>query len=296
MLDLNKPMPPLNWLTTFATAARLLNFTAAAKSLNMTQSAVSQQIRLLEDHLGQPLFHRQHKKITLTNTGMAYLPSVQEAFELIQRSTHDIFSPTHHGILTVQVNTAFLLLWLTPRIREFNQHYPDITLRLISMNWDNDRLGMSTDLIISHGRGIWHNVTINPLLKPRLRPFCSPEIATQLKNKSQLNDFALIDIIGNHQQWDDWFKACSLKKSSSQIKHQVDTAATAVPLAIRGIGICLSYDELVTDQVRIGNLVAPFDDTIDTVDNYYLIHNIALPLSKTAEVFRDWLLTKLSEA
>ena len=293
MLNIDEPLPPLNWLKTFATAAQTLNFTAAAKSLNMTQSAVSQQIRLLEDHLQQPLFHREHKKLTLTNTGMAYLPAVLEALELIQRSTHDIFSPVKYGTLTLQVNTAFLLLWLTPRIKEFTELYPDITLRFMSINWDNDRLGMSTDLIISHGRGAWHNVEMHHLLTPQLRPFCSAEVAKQLLDGATLNDFALIDVIGNHQQWNDWLKATGNKTSNKHIKHQVDTAAASVQLAVQSVGVCLAYDELVAKEVSNGSLVAPFDDYIETVDNYYLIHNIDRPLSKTATVFKDWLLATL---
>jgi LysR family glycine cleavage system transcriptional activator len=293
MLNIDEPLPPLNWLKTFATAAQALNFTTAAKSLNMTQSAVSQQIRLLEDHLQQPLFHREHKKLTLTNTGMAYLPAVQEALELIQRSTHDIFSPVKYGTLTLQVNTAFLLLWLAPRIQEFTQLYPDITLRFMSINWDNDRLGMSTDLIISHGRGAWHNVEMHQLLTPKLRPFCSPDTALQIRNGATLDNFALIDIMGNHQQWNDWLKTADSKMPSKPIKHQVDTAAAAVQLAIQSVGICLAYDELVTKEVSTGSLVAPFEGYVETVDNYYLIHNVDRPLSKTATVFKGWLLAAL---
>ena len=293
MLNIDEPLPPLNWLKTFATAAEVLNFTAAAKSLNMTQSAVSQQIRLLEDHLQQPLFHREHKKLTLTNTGMAYLPAVQEALELIQRSTRDIFSPVKYGTLTLQVNTAFLLLWLAPRVKEFTQLYPDITLRFISINWDNDRLGMSTDLIISHGRGAWHNVEMHQLLTPKLRPFCSPEIAKQIKNGATLDDFALIDVIGNHQQWNDWLKATGNIAPNKHVKHQVDTAAASVQLAIQSVGVCLAYDELAAKEVSDGSLVAPFDEYVETVDNYYLIHNTDRPLSKTATVFKDWLLGTL---
>ena len=152
---------------------------------------------------------------------------------------------------------------------------------------------MSTDLIISHGRGAWHNVEMHPLLTPKLRPFCSPQIAQQIRNESALNDFALIDIIGNHQQWNDWLKAADNKTSNRSIRHQVDTAAAAVQLATRSVGICLAYDELVAKEVNNGSLVAPFDDSVETVDNYYLIHNIDRPLSKTATVFKDWLLDAL---
>jgi LysR family glycine cleavage system transcriptional activator len=287
-------LPPLNWLKTFVAAAKLLNFTSAAKELNMTQSAVSQQIKLLEDHLGQALFHRQHKKLTLTNTGMAYLPTVQEALEAIQRSTQDLFTPLRYGILTIQVNTAFLLLWLTPRIAEFMRLYPDITLRIMSINWNTDRLAMSNDLIIDHGRGSWRSMAVHRLLTPKLRPFCSPEINQKLRNGMDLSDFSLIDILGNQQQWAAWLKDAGLTISSGSIRHQVDTMATAAQLARLSVGVFLSYDELLADDIRNGTLIAPFDRYVDTVDSYYLTHDNDKPLSKTAELFKNWLLSSLS--
>jgi LysR family glycine cleavage system transcriptional activator len=286
-------LPPLNWLKTFVVAAQLLNFTSAAKDLNMTQSAVSQQIKLLESHLGQALFHRQHKKLTLTNTGMAYLPTVLQALEAIQRSTQDLFTPLKYGILTIQVNTAFLLLWLTPRIADFMCLYPDITLRIMSINWNTDRLAMSNDLIIDHGRGAWRNREVHRLLTPKLRPFCSPEIKQKLHNGMDLGDFSLIDIIGNQQQWGDWLKETGLVIPSRSIRHQVDTMATAAQLARLGVGMFLSYDELLEDDIRNGALIAPFDRYIDTVDSYYLTHDNDKPLSKTAELFKNWLLSLL---
>ena len=288
-------LPPLNWLKTFVAAARLLNFTAAAKELNMTQSAVSQQIKLLESHLGQALFHRQHKKLTLTNTGMAYLPTVQQALDAIQRSTQDLFTPLKYGILTIQVNTAFLLLWLTPRIAEFIRLYPDITLRIMSINWDADRLSMSNDLIIDHGRGAWPKMQVHRLLTPKLRPFCSPDIKQKLHNGMDLSDFSLIEILGNQQRWDAWLKETGLVISPRSMRHQVDTMATAAQLARLGVGLFLSYDELVAEDVHNGTLTAPFDKYVDTVDSYYLTHDDNKPLSKTADLFKNWLLDSLGE-
>jgi LysR family glycine cleavage system transcriptional activator len=288
-------LPPLNWLKTFVVAARLLNFTSAAKDLNMTQSAVSQQIKLLEDHLGQALFHREHKKITLTNTGMAYQPTVQEGLEAIQRSTQDLFTPLKYGILTIQVNTAFLLLWLTPRIAEFIRLYPDITLRIMSINWDADRLTMSNDLVIDHGIGSWRNMDAYRLLTPKLRPFCSPEMKENLNNGMDLSNFSLIEILGNQQQWSAWLKETGLAISPHAIRHEVDTMATAAQLARSGVGIFLSYDELLVEDVRNGTLAAPFDRYVDTVDSYYLAHDSNKPLSKTAELFKNWVLGRLGE-
>lgn len=296
MQNKQAPLPPLNWLKTFASAARLLNFTAAADELNMTQSAVSQQVRLLEDHLGRQLFNRQHKKLTLTNSGMAYLPAVQEALELVQRATHDIFSPLKYGVLTLQVNTAFLLLWLTPRLPEFNRLNPGIELRLSSINWDNDYSGMSTDLTIRHGRGDWTDHSALCLVNPRLRPFGTPEIAAQIQQPKDLQQVSLIDVLGNHQQWNDWLSSVGFKGESaiSGVRHQVDTAAAAVSLTKHGGGVCLGYDELLDLEVSAGHLVPLFSNYVDTVDSYYLSYNQNRPLSQAAQLFKSWLCTQLS--
>ena len=292
MQNHQQPLPPLNWLKTFATAARLLNFTAAAKELNMTQSAVSQQIRLLEENLGQPLFIRDHKKLSLSNSGMAYLPSVQEALQLVQRATHDIFSPLKYGVLNLQVNIAFLMLWLAPRLPEFTKQYPGVTLRLSSTNWNTESIGLSADLTIGHGKGHWPNMHSECLITPKLRPFCSPRLASQLHSIDDLQQLPLIDILGNHQQWEDWFKVTNLNAAPRiPVSHQVDTAAAAVALAVNDGGVLLSYDELLADDLARGQLVAPFDVYVDTVDSYFLIYNKERPLSKAAELFKDWLKT-----
>lgn len=287
------PLPPLNWLKTFAAAARLLNFTAAANELNMTQSAVSQQVRLLEDKLGRQLFNRQHKKLTLTNSGMAYLPAVQEALELVQRATHDIFSPLKYGVLTLQVNTAFLLLWLTPRLPDFNRLHPGIELRLSSINWDNEYSGMSTDLTIRHGRGNWPDHSTYCLVTPKLRPFATPDLAATLNKPEDLLDIALIDVLGNHQQWDDWLHSAGVQANLSGIRHQVDTAAAAVSLAKYGGGVCLGYDELLSQEVADKQLIPVFSHYVDTVDSYYLGYNQNRPLTQAAQLFKDWLCGQL---
>jgi len=172
---------------------------------------------------------------------------------------------------------------------EFTTQYPDVTLRLINANWENEFTGMSTDLSIIQGRGKrsdWHS---HQLVTPRLRPFCSPEIGAKLKRVEDLSDVPLIDILGNHQNWEDWFAAAELMPDI-KLRHQVDTAATAVLMAEHHAGVCLSYDELVSNALDKGSLVAPFSIYADTVDAYYLVSNSSRPLSKATQVFQDWLL------
>ncbi|WP_027857588.1 LysR substrate-binding domain-containing protein [Marinobacterium jannaschii] len=288
-------LPPLNWLKTFEAAARLLNFSAAARELNMTQSAVSQQIRLLEDCLDQPLFNRLPRRLSLTNNGRAYLPVVQEALHHLQRGTADIFSPLKEGKLTIQANTAFVVLWLAPRLKRFSSLYPSISVQIVNANWDSEFTAMPADLAIRHGLGSWPGLSNHRLVKPRMRPFCSPRVAERLSTGSDLLHQPLIEIMGNHENWNDWFSSLGIEVIDRGIRHQVDSAAIAVNMAANDFGVCLSYDSLMEGMVREGKLIAPFDAYMQTVDSFYLSYRQEYPLAKSAAVFRDWLLEDMEQ-
>lgn len=280
-------LPPLNWLRTFEAAARLLNFTLAAQELNMTQSAVSQQIRLLEDYVGEPLFNRQPRKITLTKTGLAYLPVVQSSMHHLQRGTAEIFSPLKDSLLTLQVNTAYLLQCLTPRLHAFKAKYPSVRIQISHANWDSEFNNAPTELAIRHGIGNWPELHSHPLVSEKMYPYCTPDIAANLDTEV----LSLIDVLGNEKNWDDWMTANDHGwQSRNQTRHKVDSAAAAVSLAEHGFGVCLTYEALVADQLETGKLVEADSNYVETNDSFFLTYPKHTPLSKTAQVFRDWLL------
>ena len=287
-------LPQLNWLYTFEVAARRLSFTDAAQELNMTQSAVSQQIRLLEHQLDQQLFTRLARGIQLTDTGRAYLPVVQEAFQYLNRGTVEIFSPLKSGMLSLNVNTAFGVLWLAPRLSRFNKLYPQVNIRLLNTNWVSDFKSSTADLEIRHGTGDWDGFESHQLISPKLRPYCSPQIAALLKEPEKLADIPLLEVMGLHNGWDEWFKAANLPELKTIQRHQVDSAAISVSMAANGFGVCLSYDELADTSTLTQKLVAPFTTSIATTDSYYLTYQNNRPLSKAAAIFKDWLLADLN--
>lgn len=290
---LNK-LPPLNWLRTFEVAARELNFTVAARELNMTQSAVSQQVRLLEDYLNEPLFNRTARQVTLTKRGRAYLPVVQSALQVLQRGTSDIFSPLKGGSVTIEVNTAFSVYWLAPRLQFFTAQYPDLSLRVINANWDSEFSAGSAELSLRHGAGDWPELDFTRLITPKLRPYCSPQIAEQIRQPSDILQWPLLNVIGNLPDWQAWLAQYDLQPSSTRLMHKTDSAATAVSMAIGNCGLCLNYDEMVLPQVTAGQLVAPLDDYLVTTESYFLVHRKDRPLSKAAEVFKQWILMEIS--
>ncbi len=283
----------MNWLKTFEVAARLLNFSAAAREINMTQSAVSQQIRLLEDHLGEPLFNRKHRRVSLTNKGMSYLPVVQSAINGLRRSTADIFSPVSSGELVIEVNMAFGLGWLAPRLNNFCSRYPGLRLEIRHSNWDQDFDKEPVDLSIRHGRGSWPGQASRPLLTPRLKPYCAASLSKLVHDPMDLLSLPLIDILGNHQGWTDWFLKVGVDDSAA-LKHRVDSVAIAINMAQSGLGVFLGYEDLISTTSLRDKLHAPFDIWIDTVENYHLTYPEGRPLSSAAKAFIDWMMDELA--
>jgi LysR family glycine cleavage system transcriptional activator len=201
---MSNELPPLNWLRTFEVAARELNLIVAARELNMTQSAVSQQVRPLEDYLNKPLFIRTARQITLTKRGRAYLPVVQSALRELQRGTTNIFSPLKDDGVTIEVTTAFSILWLAPRLQFFIAQYPNLTLRVINANWDSEFAAGSDELSLRHGTGDWRELDFTRLITPKLRPYCSRQIAKQIRQPSNILQWPLLDVIANILGWRAW--------------------------------------------------------------------------------------------
>lgn len=285
----------MNWVRTFETAARLLNFSAAARELNMTQSAVSQQIKLLEHHLGDELFVRRHRKISLTNSGLAYYPVVQSTLTNLQRKTADIFSPIGEGRLVLQVNYAFSSLWLSNNLYKFCARYPGIRLQLLHLNWDRDFSDGSHDLSIMNGNGNWSGLNLEPLLKAEVMAFASPKIVKLISSPADLTSLPLIEVTGVSHSWQQWFEKMDIEIDEKNIIfHKVDTLLAATLMVESGLGVMLAHPDIFVKPCLEHKIEAPFNMRLATEDNYYLAFPEGKPLSKSATIFRDWLLKEIA--
>ncbi len=129
---------------------------------------------------------------------------------------------------------------------------------------------------------------------PRLRPYCSPQMAAEINQTADVLNWPLLNVIGNQQNWHAWLAQYGLQHEEQPLIHKMDSAATTVAMAVADCGICLSYDEIVAPQVAAGQLVAPLEDYVGSTESYYLTHRQDSPLSKAAKVFKDWLLEEVS--
>ena len=125
-----KKLPPLKSLQAFEVAARLNSFAKAADELNLTPSAISHQIRFLEERLGLILFHRVHKGVELTEIGEKYSAELITIFAALNKATDKILEDTKSNILTIHCVPSLAYQWLMPRLKKFNALNPEIDVRL----------------------------------------------------------------------------------------------------------------------------------------------------------------------
>ena len=284
-------LPTLNWLRTFESAARHMSFTTAAAELNLTQAAVSQQIKLLEHYLCQPLFQRMPRGLQLTAAGNAYLPKVKDALDRLGMATQEVFGQVKEQRVRVRVSGSFGL-WLMPRMTDFQQRFPHIELRISRVQWVPEVRVEDYDLEIRWGPGVWAEPEVIQLTYGQLQPTCAPALLQgdyPLDRLEHLQHHRLIHLAGTLSGWSDWFRAAGLPPEQLGSGDQIDSSDFCQMAAVAGMGIMLGLDFLTEDDVTKGNLARPFDLSIPSAENYYLIKPQREELSPAAQQFSTWL-------
>ncbi len=169
-------LPSLNALHTFEVAARHLNFQQAAEELDVTPTAVSHQIKVLEDHLGVSLFRRRPRPLVLTEAGQLLYPAVSRSLDAIEAELTRLTQVSESTTLTVSVVTEFAAKWLVPRLSEFQRTHPKIDLRLQTSNDVVDLHKQTVDLAIRYGKGNYPGLVVCKLMSDVFMPVCSPRL------------------------------------------------------------------------------------------------------------------------
>lgn len=253
-------LPPLKSLRVFEAAARHLSFTRAADELCVTQGAVSQQVKLLEDALGVPLFRRQNRELRLTAQGERYVLSVREALRLIGEATAALRGPQDQGRLTLSCLPSFAHKWLMPRLGRFLEAHPEISLRIHTGFDVVDLARDGIDCAIRHGQGGYDGCFSELLLTEELTPMCSPAIAAALKRPEDLAKQTLLRDFGT--EWQDWLAQAGIAKLKMRLGAEFLDSSMAMQAAIDGRGVILGHTVLARDDIAAGRLVTPFDTRV----------------------------------
>ena len=287
-------LPPLNWLRAFEASARALSFTAAAQELNMTQSAVSQQIKSLENAIGRPLFVRRVRGLELTDAARGYLPTVQAAFAMLEESTRVLTGRKEPDMLELHVNLSFAKFWLSPRLGRFMDQFPWVQLNVVTSIWPEERQSDSADVEIVFGQGKWESRVGKRLAQDSIFPVCSPEVGARIQRLDDLLRQRLFDLPGTLQSWDSWLEAYPAKSRVARpLVHRTSTWALSLEWAQNGLGVVLAHDTVANDLIRAGRLVRPLAFALPMKEAYYLIAPEGNQAHPAAQAFKTWLLQEM---
>ncbi len=287
--------PPLHWLRAFSASARHLSFTDAAQDLLITQSAVSKQVRLLEQALGQQLFIRRHRGLTLTEAGRNYLPIVERAFNTLEQGTRSFLGYSTGRNLHLKVNYSFAAFWLTDCLDEFMDLYPEVQMTVSTALWEQEFHEANAEIEIHFGREDMFREGAIRLQHEYLMPVCTPEIAARLQLPQDLAGERILDLTGISEAWDFWLSRSGVKGLTLDERHYFSTYVLALNLAQAGKGVSMGHTSLIERALARGELVAPFDLKVPGREGYFLIQNKGTAPTPYAARFVEWIREKLDE-
>ncbi|SPB17749.1 LysR family transcriptional regulator [Caballeronia novacaledonica] len=288
----------LKSIQAFEAAARLSSFALAAEELFVTPSAISHQIKLLEEQLSVRLFHRMHRTVILTDSGRHYAEEIGAAFARIEKATRDIGRVAKSDILTLHSTPSFATQWLMPRLARFSALHPDIDLRLNASNDAVDLTREAVDIDLRYGARRLQpaGTMVLDLPTETIVPLCSPVLLEgehPIRTVADLRHHTLIHSEGCLVGWRDFMRLHRKTPIDISRGPRFDRSFMAISAAADGGGVCLESLLLVQRELETGRLIAPFGFDGLKVNGYTL--NLLKSYADLPKVrsFQDWLFGEL---
>ena len=293
--------PPPAALRAFESAARHLSYTRAADELHITQSAISHQIRHIEEMWDLKLFSRQGRTLVLTEAGQALAPIVRDFVNRLRHKLEELKSGEDRVSLRVSLLQSFAFKWLVPRLGQFSQVCPHIN---VWISTTEDLIDLSVDEVdvgIRLGHGGWPGLYQVPILREYVFPVCSPRFLKRLKPPESPKDLLRYPLIyrKSHDicpRWRDWFKDAGVEIKSLPKGSQFPDTSMTVQAAIDDFGIALARSAHVQDDLASGRLVKLFDVYSRSTVAYYFVCRKGREEEPNIKAFHDWVLEKAAES
>lgn len=287
-------LPHVTWLRAFEAAARYSSFSSAADELNLTPAAVSQHIRLLEQHLGVSLFKRLPHGVLLTDVGQAYALPIRKAFREMQDATSGLFSQRRKRHLHIRTSITYGSLVLAPRLAAFSVLHPDIELHMSTTVWSDRLDDTSIDIDIRYGTGDWSDPHMWQLSHETGIVVCSPDHAARFGQVPDIASMAadrLVLVMGSEIEWQRLSSHYSLDLGQATYTAKADSSLVALQILLGGGCAGIIHESFAAPYLDKGLLVSPFKYRLPIREAYFMIiENQALERSEASE-FRDWLLS-----
>jgi DNA-binding transcriptional LysR family regulator len=290
-------LPPLDLLASFEAAARHLSFTKAAAERFVTQSAMSRQMRALEDDLGTPLFARRHRALALTEAGTRLFAVCGVVLLQLRGTVRELRTPSQREVLALTTTPGLASFWLIPRLPAFTREHPGIDVRLDATFELRQLAAEGFDLAIRYARA--EKVAGQRLFGESVLPVCSPKLLRRLAldRPEDLSQHTLLQLEprisgGMPVEWEPWLQSMGLPLLEPASRLSFSGYNEIVAAALAGQGVALGRRPLVDDLLREGRLVAPLPRTLVTPRSYILVVDPAARTRPAVRALEAWLIAQ----
>ena len=288
--------PSMSALRALEAAARHLSYTRAAEDLFVTQSAISHQIKHIEELWGVKLFQRRGRTLILTDAGHAIVPVVRDFIRRLISTVEDL-KETLPGptALRVTLLQSFAFKWLVPRLGHFNHEYPDINVWISTSDELVDFDSENGDVGIRLGYGNWSNLYEELLLQEYVFPVCSPHFLEEYGIPEKPEDLLSLPLLRRNaidilQRWRDWFRDADVTVRRMPKGTQFPQTSLAIQAAIDDQGVALARSAHVLDDIKAGRLVRLFPEVKSKSNlSYFFVCIQGRESEPQITAFRGWL-------
>lgn len=285
-------IPDIATLQAFECAARHGSFTQAANELNLTQSAVSRQIKDLENQIGVLLFERIRQRILLSDAGRKFLPEVRRLLNQTEDTMlRAMASAQSSASLSIATLPTFGSRWLMPRLPKFLEKHPDLSINIASRSAVFDFEEQPFDMAIHYGKPVWAHAICTYLCSEVIVPVASPSFLAgrKLDEPVLLEEEALLHLATRPKMWAQWFENCGIEAKSAYRGHRFDQFSMVIVGAMAGMGVALLPVYLIEQELENGQLIRLFDHSMRTENNYYLVVPEGKLENPMIQTFSHWI-------
>jgi LysR family glycine cleavage system transcriptional activator len=288
--------PPFKSLKSFQLAARLGSFAAAANELCITASAVSHQIRRLEEQLGVALFVRHPRALAITAAGSTYLQQVEAVFAQLESATAELRARYQRVALRLQVPPFFAQELLLPRLALFSAAHPETDLQVVTRSDVPADPLAEADVTVAIGDGRWPDVQARCLFAQAFVPACAPQLLQQsgVLTEAQLALGSLIVHTRRGDLWGRWAEAAGIDTLQPRQQLHFDTMSAVVDAAERGVGFALVSAPLARQRFASGTLQRVFPLEVSTGESYYVVQRLPVAARPEVRALGDWLVEQFA--
>lgn len=285
-------LPHVTWLRAFDAAARHSSFSAAAAELGLTPAAVSQQIRLLEQHLKATLFERLPRGVKLTDLGQAYAVPIRKSFSDMHVATQGLFSPARKRVVQARASISYAALVIAPRLAEFHAANPTISVQLSTSVWA-DRFGDDgADIDIRYGHGDWDEPDVTHLGHEHAIVVCHPDFAATFGDELSFAAIAGSQVVRTVGFETDWIKMSDhfgLDAPAPPEWCKADSSLIALQTVMAGVGAAIVLESFARPYIDRGLLIAPLAHRLPVQQSHFLIRRDGAGQRGEVLLFCDWI-------